>query len=103
MLEKTVEDHLTKGVKGMGGISIKLPSMFYSGIPDRLLLFSTALAVFIETKKPKGSRFEPGQPKWLSRLSNLGFIVQVIYDKPAVDLFLAEVAATIERRRKYEL
>lgn len=103
MLEATVEKHLVSSVGKRSGFCLKLPSFFYSGIPDRLLLFTTALAVFIETKKPKGSRFEPGQPKWLKRLAALGFIVRVIYTKEQVDELMVEVDVEIARRKRAKL
>lgn len=87
--ENTVENYLLKCVKKLRGICIKLPAIWYPGIPDRLVLLPRARVIFIELKRPKGGKFEPGQPGWLRRLALLGFEVHVCHTKDAVDEVLA--------------
>lgn len=79
--EQAVELHLCATVKAAGGLCIKLNPFSMRGIPDRLVLMPGGMLVFVELKKPKGSKFEPLQERWHDKLRTLGFIVSVCYTK----------------------
>lgn len=80
-LESTEEKKLLDWVKKQGGICIKLPSQWYRGIPDRLVLLPGGRAIFVELKRKKGSRkIFPTQNRWLRRLEGLGFTCMVLDD-----------------------
>lgn len=74
MREKTVEAKLTKKVKSMGGIALKIMSANYDGLPDRLVLLSDGKMAFIELKAP-GKKLRPLQEKRKRQLEALGFSV----------------------------
>lgn len=80
-----MEKHLLKTVQALRGYCIKLPAMFYPGIPDRLVLLPGGRVFFVELKRPVGGKFEPGQPMWLRKLAKLGFDVHVWNTKASVD------------------
>lgn len=89
--EDTVERHLMRQVKALRGMVLKLPAIWYTGIPDRLVLLPQARVAFVELKRPKGGRYEPLQPWWLKRLAKLGFTVATLHTKEAVDDFLKDL------------
>lgn len=49
------------------------------GVPDRILLLKGGKLVFIELKKPKGSRVFPWQRRMHANLRRLGFRIELIY------------------------
>lgn len=83
--EDTVEAYLVAGVKRLRGLCIKLPALWYSGIPDRLVLLPGGRICFVELKRPKGGKYEPLQLRWHSKLRQLGFTVHVCRTKEQVD------------------
>jgi len=86
--ENTIEEYLYDCVKAVQGVCLKLPSMWYPGIPDRLVLLPGGRTLFIELKRPIGGKFEPRQPLWLRKLARLGFPVFVCHTKESVDAAL---------------
>jgi len=52
MLEKTIEAHLVKRMKEIGGECYKWSSPGNRGVPDRICIFPNARVLFIEVKKP---------------------------------------------------
>lgn len=73
MKEADIEDALLEGTECAGGFCIKLPAIWYTGIPDRLLLLPGGRAVFVELKRPVGGRMGRLQPWWRDQLQRLGF------------------------------
>lgn len=92
--EDKIENHLLKRVKEYRGVCIKLPAIWYTGIPDRLVLLPGARVLFVELKRPVGGRFEPGQPLWLRKLAKLGFTVRVWHTKALIDAYFKELACS---------
>lgn len=90
--EDRVELHLLARVKARGGICIKLPAIWYAGIPDRLVLLPGGRVLFVELKRPVGGKFEKLQPLWLSKLRKLGFIVRVWHTKDSIDAYFEELS-----------
>lgn len=74
MREKTTEQKLTKAVKEMGGISLKVTAANYDGMPDRIVLLPHGVVAFIELKAP-GKKMRPLQEKRKRQLEALGFSV----------------------------
>lgn len=75
--EKLIEKKLTLEVKKVGGMSIKLIPLHLIGLPDRLLLFPGAKAIFAETKTT-GDKPRLIQIKVMDKIKALGFDVRVI-------------------------
>ncbi len=89
--EDAIEGHLVKVVKAHRGICIKLPAIWYAGIPDRLVLLPGARVLFVETKRPVGGVFEKLQPRWIAKLRALGFTVHVWHTKGSIDAYFKEL------------
>lgn len=86
--EDTVESHLVKRVKALGGVAVKL--MMLPGWPDRLVLLPGAVILFVELKRPHGGKDEPRQPRVQAMLRGLGFTMLKLNTKEAVDAALEE-------------
>lgn len=69
--------------------------------PDRMVLWpagaisKVGITDYIELKRPKGGRFEPGQEKLHDKLRGMGFRVEVLYTKRMVDSYYADRAAEL--------
>lgn len=87
--EKLIEDKLAKGVKALGGWSLKLLPTFVTGLPDRLVLLR-GRAYFAELKTA-GKRARPDQLVVHRKLEKLGFKVSVIDSTDGVNHFLNEI------------
>ena len=59
--------------------------------PDRIILLSGGVAIFVETKRP-GKKLRPEQERAFSRLKKLGFRVECLDTKNKIDLFILEVS-----------
>lgn len=84
MLEKTIEAHLVKRMKEIGGECYKWSSPGSRGVPDRICIFPTGVVVFVEVKKPGE---EPSKLQRLvgSRLTDLYQVWTWVDSKPRVD------------------
>lgn len=74
--ETSVEKHLRLWVKSVGGQCIKLPAVWYRGIPDRLVLLPGGRVWFVELKRYKGrttNKVAAGQSAWETFLLYYGF------------------------------
>jgi hypothetical protein len=87
MRESRVEINLRDGVKALGGIALKIYSMSFTGLPDRLVLAYPGRAIFVETKAP-GKKPNPRQRIVHQLLERLGFPVKVIDTPEKVVEFL---------------
>ena len=92
MRERVIEAAFVRAVREAGGRAYKLNSLTANGLPDRLVLFFPAKAVFVELKAP-GKRMRPLQIKRCKQLQELGFpvlcvdrLTQII---PVVEAILA--------------
>jgi hypothetical protein len=92
LTEDTVEQYLRKRVRALGGKTKKLTAIDEAGWPDRLVLWPGAVAHFVETKRPKGGRYEPMQLRVHARLRALGFGVHVLRTKALVDNYVGTCA-----------
>ena len=75
--EKLLERKLYNGIKKLGGISIKLASLHFIGLPDRLCLLPVGHLFFaeIKTTKMKPRKIQLHVHK---KLRDIGFIVEII-------------------------
>lgn len=87
MLEAKVEEHLVETTKARGGWAAKMIDLGRAGAPDRELRMPGGVLIYAETKKPKGSRFQPGQKPYHEELRRLGFAVVTLYTIEAIDAF----------------
>ena len=85
--EALLETRLTNAVKKAGGMTLKLPSMFYRGIPDRMILLPGPAIYFVELKRAGGTL--PGnQARWIRFLRSLGFTAGSVRGEEALETFL---------------
>jgi hypothetical protein len=87
MNEKLIERKIVKHVKKLGGLSIKLFSAWFTGLPDRLVLLSGARIWFAEIKTT-GKNLTVRQKIVMGILQKLGFSVDVIDDELTLQNFL---------------
>lgn len=86
-LESTLESRLITRVEKIGGIIIKLPALWYTGIPDRLILLPKARVIFIELKR-KGKKAERNQRRWIRLLRKMGFKAVVVAGTAQLNKFM---------------
>jgi hypothetical protein len=97
-LEKEIERKLVSIVKKHGGRCEKLVNVGFSGFPDRTLLFPGEKVVFVETKRPKGSKVAALQKKWREWLTAMGFSVWHIYNYDQLNTFELVLMDELARR-----
>lgn len=87
MRESSIEKHLVKEVKRLGGWAIKIYCYSFAGLPDRLVLLPKGRLFFVELKAPtkKPSKLQIVVHK---RLQKLGFSVWVLDSKHDVNNFI---------------
>lgn len=90
MLEREIEQKLTKEVKRLGGLAYKFVSPGNSGVPDRLVILPGGRVIFAELKTDKGV-LSGQQKRQIARLQNLGCDVRVIYGPEGLREFLQDV------------
>lgn len=89
--ESVVEKYLNEQVKARRGRTVKLRMR---GWPDRLVLLPRVPIFLVETKRPKGSRYEPLQLRIHTVIRNMGHTVHVAHTKEQVDQLLAPYTNT---------
>lgn len=90
--EKPIEAKLRKGVTRLGGLCLKLPAVYFTGIPDRLCLLPGGRVYFVETKS-SGKDLSPRQLYVKNLLEGLGFEVFKMDSEAALAEFLKGVEA----------
>jgi len=74
--ESAIERRLTKEVKALGGVSVKIMPVV-AGTPDRLILLPGGRMYLVETKAPDG-KIRPVQRVWHKRAADIGVEVTVL-------------------------
>lgn len=93
MLEKQIENKLTRSVKKAGGIALKFVSPGFAGMPDRLVLLPDGMCAFVELKAP-GKHPRPLQTVRHRMLQKLGFKVYVIDSAEQIEGVINDIRAT---------
>lgn len=93
MLEKQIENKLTRSVKKAGGIALKFVSPGFAGMPDRLVLLPDGVCAFVELKAP-GKHTRPLQKARHRMLQKLGFKVYVIDSTEQIEGVINDIRAT---------
>lgn len=86
-MEKKIEKYLVTSIERLGGFCVKFPPLFFRGFPDRIVLLSGGLIIFVELKAP-GEKPRLIQTKVHNKLKALGFRVEVIDSMEEVDAFV---------------
>ena len=93
MLEKQIENKLTRSVKKAGGIALKFVSPGFAGMPDRLVLLPDGMCAFVELQAP-GKHTRPLQTVRHRMLQKLGFKVYVIDSAEQIEGVINDIRAT---------
>ena len=93
MREKQIEKKLTGAVKENGGMSLKLISPGFDGVPDRLVLLPDGKLAFVEVKAP-GCTPRPLQEKRKRQLEALGFLVFCLDSTDRIGGILNEIQSS---------
>lgn len=97
MRESILEGKLLRGVKAAGGLCIKLPSIWYRGVPDRMVLLPGGRVYFVELKAVRG-RVSVHQVRFQTFLQSLGFTSVIIRGESELLSFLeAYVQSSVPR------
>lgn len=94
MREKFIEQKLGVEVKRLGGLSIKLLSSLFVGLPDRLVVIPQGRIYFIELKAPNGKQ-SPIQKVVMKKLADLGCNTGVISTIEELESFIEKVRREI--------
>lgn len=92
-IEKKIEAYLGREVKKLHGLSLKLVTIHFLGLPDRLILLPKATLFFAEIKDT-GVKPDKIQLKVHDLIRRLGFTVYVIDTIKQVDDILNEYRQT---------
>ena len=100
MRESTVEAHLVRRVKALGGEVRKVQWIGRRGAPDRIVMvpgrhcytdYTDPATVWVELKRP-GEVAEPHQQREHERMRKMGQRVEVLDSIEAVDKFIEGIA-----------
>lgn len=86
ILEASVEGHLERQMKRIGGRAFKFPPAV-KGAPDRIVMFPYGRIFFVELKRP-GGKLSPAQVLWHARAYEMGHVVHVLDSREMVDAFI---------------
>lgn len=98
-LEKEIEKKLRQMVELHGGKCLKWVCPGWSGVPDRIILLPGAVAMFAETKRPKGGKLSRLQKWWQAILQDLGFTAVVVWDTADIETLESIILDKIGRRK----
>lgn len=90
MNEKLIERKLRQGVEKLGGMALKLMSLWFTGMPDRTVLLPGGRIYFVELKST-GKKQSPRQKIVKALLQRLGFTFYVIDDQAGLDAFFNDI------------
>ena len=93
VIENDIETYLAKLVKDKDGIYLKIPAVYMSGIPDRLVLLPEGRMAFVELKKPIGGRRAELQKYWQKKLSERGYLSVFVQTKDEADSLINTLMA----------
>lgn len=81
VLERDVEQALTRYVEKAGGLCVKFDPSAVRGMPDRVVMLPGGVVVWVELKKPKGGKLSVVQRHRHRVLRELGQVVEVCWTK----------------------
>jgi hypothetical protein len=99
MNEKLLEKKLCEGVKMLGGLALKLNTIYFVGMPDRILLLPGGGVAFVELKTT-GKKVTNIQRNRLKMLKALGFYAWVVSSEVDLMFVLLAVKELINNGRK---
>ena len=95
MLERDIEEYLTKQVRQLGGRSYKFISPDNPGVPDRIYLFPGGKVYFVELKRVIGKL--SGVQVWQrEQFQQMGCDFRVIYGMKQAQEFIRELKEAVK-------
>ena len=91
LTESSIERNLRNRIQALGGLCLKIPTVFMCGFPDRLVLLPGGIVKFVELKRPK-AQLQAVQAKRFKQLIDLGFDVRMLDTPQKVMRFVEEVS-----------
>lgn len=88
MKESTVENYLVEQVEALGGFAPKTIWLGRKGCPDREVVWPWGDIDKVETKRPKGGRYEAGQEQAHKEYAKRGIPVYLLSTKEMVDQYV---------------
>ena len=89
VLEKSIEAHLVKSVRRIGGVAYKFVSPAQRGVADRVVCLSDGSTWFIELKT-EGGRLSPLQKVFADEMARLRQKYVCLWSKEQVDEWIKE-------------
>lgn len=93
-MESSLETSLRIAITKRGGLALKLNSISFTGLPDRLILLPGGKVIFLETKgvekKPRVRQLVVQR-----QLEALGFVCWNIWTREHLNLFLSSIDGRI--------
>lgn len=71
-------------------LQYKQDSTTVKGFPDTIVLLPDSDTIFIEFKRAKNAKFQPGQKEWNKKLTDRSFFAYIVYPGNA-DEVMAEI------------
>lgn len=93
IIENDIETYLEKLVKAADGIYLKIPAVYMSGIPDRLVLLPEGKMAFVELKRPIGGKRAELQKYWQKKLSARGYLSVFVQTKEEADNLMRRLSS----------
>lgn len=90
MNEKALEKKLQQKVKSLGGMALKFSSIYFTGMPDRIVLMPKGKTWFVELKST-GGKTTARQDLVIADLRKLDFPVFIIDSFESLTEFLNEI------------
>lgn len=94
MKEIKVEEYLVEQVEKRGGFCPKTVWLGRRGCPDREVVWPGGEIDKVETKRPEGGRYEPGQKQAHKEYAKRGVPVYLLDTKEKVDFYVRERTTT---------
>lgn len=80
------QNKIKKNLKPLAVLQYKQDSTTVKGFPDTLVIFEGAV-VFIEFKKSKTAKFQPGQKEWIKKLNDNCHFAYVCHPSNADEIY----------------
>ena len=91
--EKDLERLLSKEIKRLGGVAIKIYNPWLVGLPDRMILLPGGRVIFVELKTT-GEKPRKIQLVRHESLRDLGYEVRVIDQRKQIDRLIHDIQTT---------
>ena len=100
MRESSIEKHLVKQIKKLGGICLKFTSLGTVGVPDRIVILPGGYIQFVELKSTHGVT-SAIQDARIEQLRARGVQVHVCRSKDEVDTLVSSYHQVLDAQERF--